>query len=291
MAEIEIGSSGKVMRFMTKDRIRLTGILFHKSPAAKTCIIFLHGMGSSMVNNVSLAFPAVLSKDFAFFSFNNRGHDAVFNTSRILGKKRKRFTAGTNFEKFEDSVYDIKGAIDALSKLGYKRFVLCGHSTGCQKAIYYDYKTHDKRVLAIILLSPADDYNMHKKELGKGYSELMNRCKKLIRSGKPDVVPDEMIGFSAQRLDSVLNLNRIEARIFNYNGELVEFGSVKTPILAVFGSDEEYALMPVRRYLNILDIKSRSERFRKLEIVDANHSFEGREIELVKKVNSWLSEL
>ncbi|MDE1768727.1 MAG: hypothetical protein KGH62_05165, partial [Candidatus Micrarchaeota archaeon] len=86
MKDIEIGSVGRTMRFITKDRIRLTGILYSKSPAARTCIIFLHGMGSSLVNNVSLAFPAGLDKQFSFFTFNNRGHDAIFNT-RIIGKK------------------------------------------------------------------------------------------------------------------------------------------------------------------------------------------------------------
>lgn len=291
MNKIDVESSGKVVRFLTEDDVRLNGLLFSKSRSEKSCIIYLHGMGGSIINGLALALAKGIGNGISVFSFNNRGHDVVSSAWRFKGKNGKRFLAGLNFEKFEDSVYDIAGAIDALSRLGYRRFILCGHSTGCQKAAYYQYKRKDRRVCAIVLLAPSDDYNFYIHQFGRKYKKLLAECRKLMRSGKGDAVPDPDVGFSAQRLDSIINIDRVEARMFDYNGKLKEFGSITAPVLAIFGSDEEYKLMPVRRYLEILDVKSNSRRFRSIEIEGATHSFMGKEEELVKRVYEWLSEL
>ena len=42
---------------------------------------------------------------------------------------------GTRYEIFEESIYDIDGAVDKAINLGYKRIVLLGHSYGCNKII------------------------------------------------------------------------------------------------------------------------------------------------------------
>lgn len=287
MEKVEVGGSGKAVRFLASDGFRLSGLLFGKGKTAKTCMIYLHGMGGSMINGISLAFAKNAGSECAFFSFSNRGHDLVSSLWRFSGGKRKRLIAGLAFEKFEDSMQDIGGAMDALQKLGFRRFILCGHSTGCQKAIYYQYKKSDKRVVGIALLAPADDYNLNKKDYGRNYSAMLSKCKEMIRKGKGNEVVDRKLGFSAQRLDSILDQRRAEARIFDYNGKLSEFASVKTPILAVFGSEEEHKLMPVKRYLEILDVRSSSIRFRSCEMPGADHSFFSREEELAAYVNKW----
>lgn len=290
MDRIEVGSQGKVVRFFAKDYVRLNGLLFSKSGREKTCMIYIHGMAGSMINGISLALAKGAGKDMALFSFNNRGHDVVSSAWRIKGRNRKRVMAGLHFERFEDSAYDIAGAIDAMSRLGYRKFVLCGHSTGCQKAAYYQYKTRDRRICALVLLGPCDDYNLNRVGLGRKYRKTLAECRKLVHSRRGDSVPDDGMGYSAQRLDSLLDLDRVEARLFNYNGDLKEFGSISTPILAVFGSMDRHRLMPVKRYLEILDVKSRSKRFRSLEMDGATHSFEGKEKELAKEIYKWLVE-
>ncbi len=291
MEKLEIGSGGKVVRFLTKDNVKLNGLLFAKPGYGKTCMIYLHGMGGSMISGISLALAQDIQKDISVFSFSNRGHDIVSSVSKFRGGRRKRLIAGLNYERFEDSVNDVAGAIDALSRLGYRKFVLCGHSTGCQKAIHYQYRRQDRRVIAVVLLGAADDYNTYKRELGRRYGKMLAECRRLMRSGKGSVVPDASIGFSAQRLDSVIDLERVEARILNYNGEMKEYASITAPILAIFGSEEEYRLMPIRRYLEILDVRSRSRRFTGMEIEGASHSFIGKEKELSKKIYGWICKL
>jgi pimeloyl-ACP methyl ester carboxylesterase len=175
--------------------------------------------------------------------------------------------------------------------MGFSRFVLCGHSTGCQKAIYYQYRAQDRRVAGLVLLGPADDYNGYKKEFGKDFEKILAKCKKLIKDGKGNTQLPEASFFSASRMASLIDQKNVEARLLDYNGKLAEFGKIRIPILAVFGSEEEHRLMPVKKYLEILDAKSNSRRYSGLVIYGANHGFYWKEDELLEGINKWISGL
>ena len=278
---------GTLIEFQSRDGLRLHGFLVRGS-SSKKCIIYVHGMTGNFYHHLLPFFlvPAA-RKDFSFFSMNTRGHDSVAKI--YYGRKKKRIIGGTNLEKFEDSVMDIKGAIRALRKLGFKKFVLCGHSTGCQKTAYYLYKTNDRLVAGLILLAPADDYNAQKKELGKKWNRVVNLCKKLVNQGKGNEtrkdIPD---GFSARRYLSVADLKRVESRLFNYDGPLREFSRLTVPILAVFGSKEQYAVKPVKVYLDLLKQKTHSKRFNSAIVNAGDHAFAKREAELARLVVHWL---
>lgn len=289
MSSMSLSKEGRIVRFLARDGVRLNGILFGKGSG--DCVIFVHGMESSLFTNTSFAFASASRRGSAFFTFNNRGNGSVSSFRKMTGRKKTRIIAGTYLERFEDSVYDIEGAIDAMRRLGFRNFILCGHSTGCQKVMYYQYRKRDRRIKALVLLGPCDDYNMHRKRLGRKYAKVSGLCRRLAGERKGNIFIGDASGFSAQRLDSVLNLGRVEARLLNYDGPLKEFGALTVPILAVFGSDEENVVKPVRKYLEILDIRSSSRRFRGLMIDGANHSFENREAELVGRVNEWIDEL
>ena len=235
MDEIKLGSNSYIVPFMATDGIRLNGFLSSSIRKPRWCMIFIHGMNGSAFSYIALSFAKSLPKDIALFSINNRGHGVVSGFSRYVGGKRKRILAGTSLECFEDSVFDIRGAINALSRMGYKNFVLCGHSTGCQKAAYYQYKMHDRRVKGMVLVAPCDDHNLSRLSFGRRYAKIRGVCARMIKSGKGDALVSGGSGLSAQRLDSIVNLKRIEARLFDYDGELKEFGSIKTPTLAIFG--------------------------------------------------------
>jgi pimeloyl-ACP methyl ester carboxylesterase len=291
MDEIRLGSSSYLVPFAATDGIRLNGFLTSGTRKPKRCIIFIHGMYGSAFSYLALSFAKNLPKDLALFSMNNRGQGVVSGFSKRVRGKRKRVMAGTGLERFEDSVFDIRGAINALSGMGYKNFVLCGHSTGCQKAVYYQYRMHDRRVKGIVLIAPCDDYNLNRRGLGSRHARMRRVCARMIRSGKGNTPVPGGSGLSAQRLDSLTNPKRIESRLFNYDGELKEFGSIKTPILAVFGAKEEYTIKRVGRCLDLLEGKAGSKRFTSLLIPDANHAFDGKERELVKKVEGWMREL
>ncbi len=279
------GTCGKAVRFIADDGVRLDGILFRESKASDTCIVYLHGMGGSMISGLTMAIAEAIGDKAALFAFNNRGHDSEASAWKFYGKRRKRVRIGVNFERFEDSVNDISGAIRCLRKMGFRKFVLCGHSTGCQKVTYYQYRTRDATVAGLALLAPCDDYNLNRRSLGRRYAKSLAEVRGMVRKRDGDSVLSYARGMSAQRYDSVIDPRRAEARIFDYEGRLAEFGKVKVPILAVFGAEEEFRLMPVKKYLSILQSRSSSVSFSAAEIGRAGHSFEGREADVAKAVS------
>jgi pimeloyl-ACP methyl ester carboxylesterase len=255
-------------------------------------MLYVDGMGGNFYRGFQFLLGGHANRNgIDFFSINHRGHDTVSRTKRLKNGKLKGVTIGTQFEKFEDCIYDIAGAIKLLKKKGYKEIILAGHSTGCQKIAYYQYKTKDSSVRALVLLAPADDYNVDRKELGKNLKRIFALSNKLVKQKKGDTMIENALGFSAQRLQSVINLDRVEARLFNYNGGLKEFSSIKVPILAIFGSKEEYKTKPVERCLKILEEKTNSKSFSRLIIPGATHSFVKKEDEFAIPMMKWLKKI
>ncbi len=283
---------GELVEFVTKDKAILHGFLVRaKNP--RTCIIYVHGMGGNFYRHKLLV---QVSKDaekqkIAFFSANTRGHDAVSSIG-LKNAKKHSFLCGTSFERFEDCVYDIDGTIKLLKSLGFRSFILVGHSTGSQKVVYYQYKKRNKDVKAIVLLSPADDYNATKKALESKFKTKVRICRKMVRNKQGNKQSDQIPrGFSAKRFLSIADTRNAEARIFDYSGRLKEFSSIKTPIYAVFGSREEYAVKPVAEYLEMLKNKTHSRFYNHSVIKNANHSFVGYEIRVSQDTLAWISKL
>ncbi len=276
---------GELIRFATDDGILLNGFLVRNN--AKRCIINIHGMGGNFYSSARIKDFAEL-KGFSLFSINTRGHDEISSTKKIKGKKW--IYTGTGVERFEACVYDIKAAIRTLWNLGFSQLVLMGHSTGCQKIAYYQYKCRDRRVKALVLLGPADDYELRKMDKDK-FSKTMAKARKLLKEGKGNVPIAEFDFFSPRRVMSVSDLKNAEARIFYYDGRLSEFSSIKVPICAVFGGEEEYKDRDVSEYLDILSKKTSSRSYRGLIIEGAGHSFSGYEHETAKQVGIWLDEV
>ena len=291
MNQVRLGSNSSVVQFTAADGLRLSGFLASSTRRPRKCIVFMHGMSGNAFSSIALYFAKNLPNDLALFSINSRGQGNVSSFSKMVNGKKRRFLAGTSLEHFEESVFDIKGAIDALSRLGYRDFILCGHSTGCQKIAYYQYKMRDRRVKGMVLIAPCDDYNLARQSMGRKYARIRAECARLIKSGKGNAPMPIGPGFSAQRTDSIINPKRIESRLFNYDGNLKEFGSIKSPVLSIFGDKEENAPKSVEKCLELLEGATHSRRFASLLISGANHGFEGKENELVKNVEKWIEEL
>lgn len=292
MKNFEYRVKGELTTFMSKDKIRLNGFLM-KDRKTDACVIYVHGMGSNFYTYPPYAlFKYFSSAGFAVFPINTRGHEPVTGLVRFKNGKKIRLVGGTNFEIFEDSWKDIAGAIEKLESMGFRKFVLCGHSTGCQKVAYYQYKIKDTRVIGLILLAPADDYNLQKRDFGKNFKKIQKLSGKMAASKKKnELVPNSGSYLSAQRLYSLMNPKSIEARLFDYEGNLKEFSSIRVPMYAAFGDKEEYAIENVAKSLKKLDKKTRSVAFTYSVIKGADHSFTGKFEVLGNELRRWLKTL
>src|SRR5260370_1037962 len=115
-----------------------------------------------------------------YFKFNTRGHDVVAGRGRRL--------AGAAFERFGQSLADIRAMIAFARRRGYTRVVLAGHSTGANKVLYYTAR--DRRVAALALLGPISDIAGEVKRIGgPALRRRVARAERIARSDPVGLVP------------------------------------------------------------------------------------------------------
>jgi len=275
----------ELVKFYASDGLELQGLLFRSGKNTDKLIIDVFGMTGDFfsMNHQDFFVKALKNSKFDIFFAGNRGLGVVFRFDKKGSEKSLYF--GTAKERFTDCIHDIKGAINAMRRLGYKNIILQGSSTGCQKITYYQYKTKDKNVKALILLGAVDDHNIARKRARKNFSKLV---KNAIKLKNKDDLKKEFWGYTAKRFLSYADLRNAEAQLFNYDSKMTAFSKITVPILAVFGSNDQHATKPIKEHLRILESKTNSKKFTSLIIKNANHSFEGKEKELSAVVLKWL---
>jgi alpha-beta hydrolase superfamily lysophospholipase len=283
-----------LQRITTKDGLELQGLLFEPDKKTAKALIHVHAwVGNFYENNfINYIAEAAVAQGFAFLTFNNRGAGFVTDFIKRNRSGFKYVRIGGASEKFEDCVLDISAVLDFLEKRGYKSFVLQGHSTGCQKATYYKFKTKNKKVCGLVELSPADDVAYVKKLLGGKYREALNIAKKMVSSGKSgEPVPAWMAFYPSLSAKTFLNIadpKSVSAKIFDYIGELKEIKNVECPVLAISGSRDEYQDNPEGK-LEILknQVANCSTKF----MINSDHWFTNYEKQLAKLIGNWLQNL
>ena len=239
-----------------------------------TLLVLVHGMGGNF-------YRSELKKEwlrecgrygFDVLTFNNRGSDRA-----------------VAFERFGDCVADIDAAIVAGRRLGYRKFVLLGHSTGCQKITLYQARRQNPAVRALVLAAPADDLAICRRDLGKKYGYWLNHARRLVKQGKgKTLLPMLYEKFSAKRFLSIADPRSTEAQLFDYNGTMRHFRSIRCPILAFLGAREEYACQPVPQMGETLRSKTRSENFHFFAVSGGDHGFHGHTRATARRALRWL---
>lgn len=278
------------VRFLSPKRFRFDGLWFH-NPKAKKAIIFIHGLGGKMF------WPEVVYRladdQTSVLTFNNRGHDIVSSLKRVdKNGKTSRVLAGAAHEVFTDCVDDIQGAINFCRKQGVKKIILVGHSTGCQKSVFYLAKTkNQKQISHIVLLCPISDYaTMIKFE--KARVKLVEKlARRLVKSGKPhQLLPTNIWPFlhDAQRFLSLYTKDSIE-EIFSYASPKQKpkiLQKVKVPMTVVLADKDEYMDRPLDDIVSWFESVLVNQQFGIKIVKDANHGFVGQEQQVIKLIKS-----
>ncbi|MDE1761827.1 MAG: DUF1749 domain-containing protein [Candidatus Micrarchaeota archaeon] len=277
----------ELLKFPAEDGLIMSGLLYRSGRANKTAIVSIFGMTGdffSSARNEELC-NAANRNGIDVFLAGNRGMGAI---TPFKDKKGRKFYIGTVMEKFEECLFDIGGALRLLRGLGYTKFFLVGHSTGCQKALYYQYKRKDLKIKGIVFIAPMDDHNIAKqKDIGQKFAKAVAFARKMVNQGKGDMITPTWIShYSAKRFLSYADEKKPEARLFNYDSDLKEFGSLRCPTLTIIGSREEHLTKPVRTHIRILQ-SAANGKFTSVVINGANHGFRGREKELGRAIIGW----
>ncbi len=284
----------KFIRITTADGLELHGLLFEPAGKTTNALIHIHGWVGNFYENKFIDYIAkeAISKNFAFLTFNNRGVGIITDLIKRGKSKVEYVRIGGSLEKFNDCVMDIKAAIDFLNERGYKKIILEGHSLGCQKTTFYQYKTKDKRIKGLILLAPVDDLGFTRKLLKNKYKKSLDIANKMVENGKGDEPVPKWMAFypllNAKMFLSVADPTSFSGRIFDYSGELTEIKNVNCPVLAVFGSKDEYQSNSGEK-LKILKENIKNCEIKLVE--NAGHGFVNFEEKLSKLVDNWLKTL
>ena len=278
----------QIVDIVTPRKFVLNGLLMGPE-RPKRIIVWVHGMFAS-VFSMRHVVERLIDDETAVLTFNNRGYQSVSSVKQYAKIKPKSVRAGTAHEVFTDCEDDIEGAVRFAKKTGAKEIYVAGHSTGCQKAVYWAYKKNPT-IRGIILLAPMSDYASIQKH--NHYRAALRSAKALIQAGKPHVLLSDDAwnhDVDAQRFISLYTPDSIEQSIFPYFDaarRASTFARVRLPTLVILAEDDEYADRPMQRVAEWFGNARKNTHVSML--VKATHNFKGAERELAKTITNWIS--
>lgn len=281
------GVAISLVRIRTRDGVWLDGLIAEPRRRRRAALIWVHGLGSvfssgqPLIRELSRRLTAA---GIGYFKFNNRGHDVVAGRGKHL--------AGAAFERFGDSVEDIRAMIAFAVKCGYGRIVLAGHSTGANKVLHYAARPRDRRVSALILLGPISDIAGEAQRIGE--AELSRRVAAAERIAKRDprgLVPWAWGFWSARRYISLYRPGEDED-VFPYyrpNARWTALRSVRVPTATIVGSRDEYLDRRPQELIEAFRRHAvRARSFTGVVLPGAAHGFQKRERELADILVRWI---
>lgn len=286
-------------RIITKDNLELAGLLYEPESGSKKVVVHVHGMAGNFYENKFLDFIAetLTSNGTALFVFNNRGCELIKDLYKVEDGKRTMVRLGSAYEIFEDSIFDIKAAIDFVSLKGFSKIHLSGHSLGAPKVAYYAAEGNDDRLSSVIFLSPADMVGLV--TMDKNHDRDMNMAKKMIAEDRGD----ELLPFpvlwdqSPLSAKSYISLGDKDSRvaIFNFHNPddtLSVLSRIKIPILAVMGRKDDALVVSIEETMD--RIKKATTGSPKVEtniLGDADHGYSEHGQQLADEINTWVQSM
>lgn len=291
---------GELVKTVTSDGLELVGFFIDKK--SDVAVFHSHGTAGDFYTHkfIEVEGEKLSSAGISFLTVNNRGHDVYADIRKYQKGKVDWTQIGGGFERFEDSLLDIKAWIAFLAKRGVKKVILQGHSLS-QKGMYYQYKKKDKRVVGQIHLSPQNDAGIMFYLLGeKKYKETNKKINEMVRRGKGNELLSKELSPVSYQTSAVM-----------YYGYLTEEGlgtltpyhnskspnwkiisTVKEPMLVTFGSEDAYMKPSVDAAAKLVKEKTKNTPNTTVKIIKgATHSYVGYENELTTIIFKWVKEI
>ena len=279
----------ELVRFLSTDKLELSGILYKPENDSSKTIIHVHGLAGNFYGNSYTDYlaEAYTKKGYNFLVFNNRG-TSYYSEFNKFGDISKRVFIGSVYEKFTDSVNDIEGAINFVKSIGTEEIILEGHSYGCNKVIYYYNQKKDNNISKIILLAPCDVILSMKYIVGEKFDMVIEHAKKLVSEGKGKELLESEYYPKTYTAETFVDgfIPDSQADIFRYREpEYISppLKDIKIPVLIQIGTNDEY-IKGLPRELIINFFESNLDNYKLDFIEGATHNYSPKEKELVKNL-------
>lgn len=282
--------SAQVVEIITPKKFVLNGLWFGPQKP-KRVVVWVHGLGSSMFSKLKIVDELVDGKT-AVLMFNNRGAYKVASVNRTNGTYIK---GGAVHEIFTDCLDDIQGAVNFVRRTGVKNIYLAGHSTGCQKTMYWAAKK-GRGIRGIIILAPMSDYSAELMSQGKRViQKAVAVAREYVKKGKQHVMLPENVWSwpwiaDAQRFLSLYTGKSAE-EIFTYwdpSANPRTLKSVRIPVLVCLAEKDEFADRPAKKIAAWFDTNIRAPH--KVVIVPkVGHGFKGGEKMVAREIHKFIS--
>lgn len=140
---------GRLVQTNTMDGVRLHGFMTEPARSMHAWVL-VHGVNSNFYSSELLIklTQSLATDDTAVLLVNTRGHDILsFNA----GSTPMRL--GSQIESISAAELDLDAWAQFLTKEGFQKFSLLGHSLGALKSVYWGLK-NDDRLRMLVAVSP-----------------------------------------------------------------------------------------------------------------------------------------
>src|SRR5262245_26062829 len=171
-----------LLSFKTSDKETLHGLLFApRQRSSDLALLMIHGVAMNFYLPPLPTFgEALAERGYHCFVINTRGHDWISRAGNLT-----KF-GGAAYETFEESGMDFDAALERLSGLDYKRFILVGHSLGCVKSLLYQGSRQRKDVIGVISCSCPRQFYSARAEGQPDFTQLMDKAETMVAQNKGD---------------------------------------------------------------------------------------------------------
>ena len=302
------GVRGELVGFRAADGVELSGLLFEPSrrPDNAVAVVWLHGNGDSSVfrsRRTNVLAEIFQRNRIAFFPFDNRGAGLMRWLRRKSGTEKQSINGGTAYERIDECVHDIDGALREVRSRGYRAVYLAGHSSGANKIVVFHTHRPRNRVAGYALLAGGDDTGLYRAMWGDArFDRILGRVRTAVEKGKGgDLVPRQWSPFpmSYRSLfdtidpDGHYNIfpfgevrsgNRISSRpLFDL------FGRIRKRMYVAHAGADEYLGAPASEILEILRRHQHPDARVRYELIpDADHGFAGGLDLLGQGLSDWI---
>ncbi|MBQ7668707.1 MAG: alpha/beta hydrolase [Clostridia bacterium] len=264
--------------FDATDKLPLSGLLYNPDTKTDKVVIFIHGIHSNCLKKKDDVFGEELTNNnVAYFTFNNRGANTV---TKINGK-----FYGAAYEDPKECIYDIDGAIDEMKSRGFTKIHILGHSLGSSKVLYWYKNAKEHNVETVGFLSLVDMNGITRAMLGQKYDIMMQ---KLMGMAPETLIPPEALENISILPLSVKTFKNIfvdeDFNLISYipgNVNVTNIDNIKEPVFIRFATINEFLIDTAPNTVQIIMSKLNKNNIDISYIDNADHSYHGREKELI----------